>query len=63
MASRRVEALLKATPTHWVVLSDDESRIVAEGDDLEKVTAEAHERGVSDPVLIFVPPDWSARVL
>ena len=58
-----VEALRAATPGQWVVLSDDETRIVASGNDLEKLAADARESGVQDPVLVLVPPDWTPRVL
>ena len=61
--SPRVKALQNATPGHWVVLSQDESRIVASSPDLEATEAEALRAGIEEPVLTFIPPDWTPRAL
>lgn len=60
---RRVEALLSATPEHWVVLSKDEDAIFAESGSFEGAAAAAAEKGVTDPVVLFVPSDWTPRIL
>jgi hypothetical protein len=59
----RVKALREAPLDSWVVLSQDETRVVAAGQDLERVAQEAEANGVSEPVLIRIPKDWTARVL
>jgi hypothetical protein len=59
----RVKALREAPPDNWVVLSQDETRLVAVGHDFERVAQEAEANGVSEPVLIRIPKDWTARVL
>lgn len=61
--SPRALALLEATPDKWVVLSEDESRIVSQGDDFQAVAEEARKNGVAEPILIRIPSDWSLRVL
>ena len=61
--SPRVEALRAATPGQWVVLSDDETRIVASGVDLDQTDADARNAGIADPVLLLIPPDWMPRAL
>jgi ABC-type glycerol-3-phosphate transport system substrate-binding protein len=62
-ANRRAEALARATPETWVVLSEDEEEIVAESDTFEGAAQAAKENGMEDPVLLFVPKDWTPRVL
>lgn len=59
----RVKALREAPLDSWVVLSQDETRVVAAGQDLERVAQEAEANGISEPVLIRTPKDWTARVL
>ena len=59
----RLEALQNASPDTWVALSEDESRVVAYGATYEEAVAKAEALGVSDPVLIKVPQDWTPRVL
>jgi hypothetical protein len=45
----------------WVALSEDESRIVAVGDTFEEAVRNAEKAGVSDPILVKVPEDWTPR--
>jgi len=59
----RVQALLKATPERWVVLSDDEGAIVVESASFQDAAALAEEKGLIDPVMLFVPSDWMPRIL
>ncbi len=57
----RADALLNAPPNHWVALSEDESRIVAVGETFEEAVANAEKAGVSNPVIVKVPEDWTPR--
>ena len=59
----RASALLNATPLRWVALSEDESRIVAEGETFDEAAANAEKSGLADPILMLVPENWSPRVL
>jgi hypothetical protein len=61
--NRRVETLRNARPNRWVVLSEDGGSILVEGEDFAEVAAAVEERGLSDAVLVFVPPDWGPRIL
>lgn len=58
----RVKALREAPLDSWVVLSQDETRVVAAGQDFERVAQEAEANGITEPVLIRTPKDWTARV-
>lgn len=62
-ASKRVEQLSKAPKNSWIVLSDDESKLVVCGKTFEEAASEAKKLGVSDPPIIRVPEDWTERVL
>lgn len=59
----RIEALKSAPPNGWVAFSADESEVVAHGATYDEVVARAEKLGVSDPVLVKVPDDWTERVL
>lgn len=59
----RLEVLLAAPPERWVALSSDETRIIAEGATFEEVAGLAERSGEPDPLIVFVPEDWTARVL
>ena len=59
----RLRALEGAPLDRWIVLSEDESRIVAEGSTFEEAAAKAEANGVSDPVLIRTPEEWVPRIL
>ena len=59
----RVKALRDAPLDSWVVLSEDESRIVATGKTFDDAAAKAEATGVSDPVVIKTPENWTTRVL
>lgn len=60
LQSARVEALRSAPPNSWVVLSDDESRIVAIGKTYEEAVAASDKAGVIDPVVVKTPTVWSS---
>jgi hypothetical protein len=58
----RLKALLDAPPDRWVALSEDESRVVAEGRTFEEAASRAEKNGVPDPILVKTPQDWTPRV-
>ena len=52
--------LLRSAPLDaWIALSQDESRIVATGDDYDEAARKAEEAGETDPVILKTPPVWS----
>lgn len=59
----RIEVLLKAPPDGWVAFSEDESRVVAYGSTYDEALLNAEKAGVSDPILVKVPSDWTELVL
>ena len=59
----RLRVLEGAPLDRWIALSEDESHIVADGASFEEAAARAEEKGVSDPILIKTPEDWTPRVL
>lgn len=62
-AEERLKALRKAPPDGWIAFSEDESSVVAYGLTYEQVVAAAQEKGVSEPILVKVPKDWTAMVM
>jgi hypothetical protein len=58
----RASALLNATPDRWVALSDDETRIVGEGETFEEAALAAEKSGEKNPTIMLVPQDWFPRV-
>jgi len=59
----RIDVLRKAPANSWVAFSEDESSLVAYGATYDEAVAAAEEKGVSEPVLVKVPENWSDRVL
>jgi hypothetical protein len=59
----RIKALLDAPADGWVAFSEDESKVVAYGGSYEEVVEKAEKKGVTDPLLVKVPKDWTERVL
>ena len=59
----RIEVLLKAPPGGWVAFGEDESSVVAYGATYDEAVSNAEKAGVSDPVLVKVPSDWTELVL
>ena len=59
----RIEALRKAPPDGWVAFSEDENRVVAYGTSYDDAILNAEKAGVSDPLLVKVPTDWTELVL
>ena len=58
----RLDALRNAAPNRWVALSQDETKVVGEGDTFDEAASAAEANGESDPVLVRIPEDWSSRV-
>jgi hypothetical protein len=58
LTSPRLEALRSAPLNSWIVLSEDESRVVASGATVEEVVKKCEEAGIADPILIKTPPEW-----
>ncbi len=59
----RITALKNTPPDGWVAFSGDESKVVAYGSTYEEVVSKAQTNGESDPILVKVPSDWTARVM
>jgi hypothetical protein len=59
----RLAALTSAPLDRWVALSEDESRIVADGHTFEEVAEAAERSGEANPLIVRVPEDWTPRVL
>jgi len=62
-AERREALLLSAPLDRWIALSEDERRIVAVAATFAEVVREAARLGVSDPIVIKTPDDWTPLVL
>ena len=62
-AQERVRIFADATPNSWLAFSQDESRVVAQGESYGQAVENAQEQGESDPVLMRVPDEWRPRVL
>ena len=54
----RLEALRSAPLDSWIVLSEDESRVVAIGATYEEVVKNSEAAGIEDPMLIKTPKSW-----
>lgn len=62
-AEERLEALKKAPPGGWVAFTEDETKVVAYGNDYDEVVCEAKKSGVFEPLLVKVPKDWTVTVM
>ena len=47
----------------WLALTEDESSVVGRGETPAEAIREAESVGVKDPILIWAPKKWEARVL
>jgi Family of unknown function (DUF5678) len=47
----------------WAAFSEDEEKLVAYGATYDEVVKKAEENGVTEPVLVKVPPTWNDMVL
>ena len=59
----RIRILLNAPPNGWIAFTEDEERLVAYGASYHEVVETAEKQGISEPVLLKVPPDWEDLVL
>jgi hypothetical protein len=59
----RIEALKNAPRNGWVAFSEDEERLVAYGTTYDEVVKNAEASGVTEPVVVKVPPTWNDMVL
>lgn len=59
----RIEALRNAPRNGWVAFSQDEERLVAYGNTYDEVVQKSEDSGVSEPVIVKVPPTWNDLVL
>lgn len=55
----RLELLRSAPLNSWIALSEDESSIVATGSTYSEVSERSDIAGVSDPVILKTPEQWS----
>ena len=55
----RLEALGAAPLNAWIALSDDESRIVAQGGSYEEVVDQLEKIGDETAFLVKTPPSWT----
>lgn len=58
--TRRLELLRSAPLNKWIALSEDESEIVAIGDTFGEVSERSDRAGVSDPLILKTPEEWTA---
>ena len=56
------QLLLDSPRNCWLALVEDETKIVATGLTPEEAEAKAKAAGIEDPLLVWVPEDWTARV-
>ena len=56
----RLEILKSAPLNKWIALSEDESRLVAVGDDYSEVSDKADAAGETEAVILRTPTEWSS---
>jgi hypothetical protein len=55
--------ILRAAPRNcWLALDEEETRVVAHGKTPDEAAEQAQQNGVEEPVLIWAPEKWTARV-
>jgi len=57
-SNQRAETLRNAPLDSWIALSDDESRVVAQGNSYEEVAAQLDKLGDQSAVILKTPPHW-----
>ena len=57
--ARRLELLRSAPLNSWIALSEDESAIVATGATYAEVVERSENAGVSNPLILKTPEQWS----
>jgi len=56
------EKLAQAPRNRWLAVDPEDRRLVGTGGDIETALAEAKERGVCDPILVWSPASPIIRV-
>jgi hypothetical protein len=54
--------LINASRECWLALNEDQDRIVGRGETIREAVDEAKKNGVDDPIVIWSPKVWTARV-
>lgn len=57
--TKRLELLRSAPLNSWIALSEDEATIVATGATYSEVVERSERAGVSDPLILKTPEQWS----
>jgi hypothetical protein len=53
-------ALLRSAPLDkWIALSEDETKIIAVGDNYQQVVERSEASGELDPIILKTPPTWA----
>lgn len=60
--TRLADILREAPRNCWLALDEQESRVVAHGRTPGEAERQAQENGIEEPVLIWAPDKWTARV-
>ena len=55
----RLDLLRSAPLNSWVALSEDESRIVAIGENYSEVVTKSDAAGEADPIILKTPAMWA----
>ena len=58
-AAVRLELLRSAPLNSWIALSEDETRIVATGATYSEAVERSEREGVSNPLILKTPEQWS----
>ena len=56
------ELLLKASRECWLALDEQQTKIVGRGETIREAIEEAKKNGIDDPIVIWSPKVWTARV-
>jgi len=60
--SQLADVLREAPRNCWLALDEQETRVVGHGKTPEEAEKNAQQNGVEEPVLIWAPEKWTARV-
>ncbi len=56
------DLLINASRDCWLALNEEQSKVVGRGNTIEEAVDEAQKNGVDDPIIIWSPKIWTARV-
>jgi hypothetical protein len=59
----RLKTLREAKPNTWLALDESRTRCVGQGASLQDAIEQARRNGYEDPIMLFVPSDWTPAVL